>query len=71
MSKQQLAISRTKSNPKPKRGHPLPGSTVSTDETKDLAAIQPTVEPARSSWGMAKWQLAKAKEKIGALTANC
>jgi hypothetical protein len=35
---------------------------VSTDETKDLAAIQPTVEPARSSWVMAKWQLAKAKD---------
>jgi hypothetical protein len=26
-----------------KRAYPLPGSTVSTDEIKDLAAIEPTV----------------------------
>jgi hypothetical protein len=47
-NKEQLANSKWQSaepNPNQNRSgaYPLPGSTVSTDETNDLAAIQPTV----------------------------
>jgi hypothetical protein len=77
-TKEQLANSKwqsAESSRKPKRGYPLPGSTGSTDETKGLAAIQPTVnrrdaEDDRKMGRNGAMTLLKALARFGFMTKS-